>query len=365
MTCRIFINGRFLTQNLSGVQRFAEEITMALGRILPGGEAPILLAPRGARPIAGMELRQVGRLSGQAWEQIELPVFARGGILINLGNTAPLCGLRQAVVIHDAGVFTCPHTYPPAFRLWYRMLHRRLVRGRTRLLTVSNFAKNELVRHLGARPETIGLIGEGNDHVHRMAADTSVLARHALTPQGFVLVVGNLAAHKNLPALGVTAQTLAARGIDLVVSGGLDRAVFRQLDGVVPRPAKYIGRTTDAELRALFESALCFIFPSLYEGFGLPAVEAMACGCPVVAAAIPALQETCGDAAIYCDPADPQNIADTVCRLIDTASLGTELRAAMRKRNTVFSWEAAAADILDAIAPLMSARQAAYKEATA
>jgi glycosyltransferase involved in cell wall biosynthesis len=339
----LYVNGRFLSQPLSGVQRFATEITAALLRRDPA--RVVVLGPdaiaNGPAPV-----RAIGRRRGHAWEQLDLPVHAQDGVLINLGNTAPLRLRAQVVVIHDAGVFATPEAYDWKFRLWYKFVQGQLLRRGACVITVSDFARRELVRCLGADPDRIAVISEGADHMHRILADHGV--RQRFPPGRFVLVVGNLAAHKNLVALSELARRLAERGTHLVITGGLTEGAFRAVDPTaLPRPAHCIGRVSDGELKALYESAACLVFPSRYEGFGLPAVEAMACGCPVVASRIPALVETCGGAAHYFDPASPADIAAQVCGLLDSQALETDLRAGARARVRDFTWARAAAQLTD------------------
>ena len=347
----LYVNGRFLTQPLSGVQRFATEMTAALQHQRPGTVA--VLGPQGAGDVlAGA--RAIGKRQGQAWEQLELPPATRDGTLINLGNTAPLRLRNQIVVIHDAGVFATPAAYPLQFRLWYRFAQHVLVWGGAQIVTISQFSRAELARHLGARSDDIAVISEGCDHMHAIVADRSILAQ--VPPGRFVLVVGNLAAHKNLAGLSALAARLAARNIALVVTGGLATGAFRSVSKTpLPQPACYVGRVSDGSLKALYEAAICLVFPSHYEGFGLPAIEAMACGCPVAAANIPALQEICGSAAIYFDPQLPQDIADTVCRLVDDAPAQATRGAAGRSHSRAFTWSRAATQ-LAAIADSVSDR---------
>ncbi|MBB2155721.1 glycosyltransferase family 4 protein [Gluconacetobacter diazotrophicus] len=355
MQSALYVNSRFLTQPLSGVQRFATEITSAIGRVWSANDVsrPILLTPAAALIADGpgdLERQFVGRRQGQIWEQIDLPRRARDGVLLNLGNTAPIMGRRQLVVLHDAGIFSQPDAYSWRFRLWYRVLHNLLLRTRSRLVTVSEFSRGELARHLGVVAERFAVIPEGADHISRLAADHAVLARHGLATERYVLVVGNLAPHKNLASLGVLARMLAARDIALVITGALNRSVFNGQDGItLPAPAHYIGRVSDTELCALYQNAACFVFPSRYEGFGLPAVEAMACGCPVVASSIPALREVCADAALYAHPDDPVAIASTVARVIDTPGLAQDMRMKGMARAAGFTWDKAARALLDLV----------------
>lgn len=346
----VFLNGRFYAQSMSGVQRFATEITAALAYAWPRNVAlPTLLLPADS-PVRDypFPVRRIGRRAGSTWEQVDLPRHARGGLLISLGNVAPLLSRRQIVVIHDTAVYVQPTAYSRAFCLWYRFLQPSLVRGGAKVATVSEFSRQELAARFGIQPEMISVLSEGCEHILRAAPDPGTLARHELVPHRYVLVVGNLAAHKNLAAVSTTAQALAARGLVLVITGGFDHSVFAAQSSL-PEPARYVGRVSDAELRALYNSALCFLFPSRYEGFGLPALEAMACGCPVVLANIPALREVGGDAARFCDPASPDAIAEVVCSLADDPAVASSLAELGKTRAANFTWPSAATRLRDLI----------------
>lgn len=329
------LNGRFLSQELTGVQRFGLEI----GRALAARQPVAVLAPRDARGEPGLAVRRVGRLRGQAWEQLDLPRHAAGAVLVNPGNTAPLALRRQVVVIHDAAVFAVPGSYGWRFRAWYRLLQGALVRRGVRVATVSAHARGEIARHLGLDPAEVAVVGEGAEHILRAPADAGLPARLGLA-RPYVLAVGSLAPHKNLLGLSATAAMLAARGMDLAVTGGLTPRVFAAAG--LPQPARMLGRVDDAGLRALDQGAACFVFPSRHEGFGLPAVEAMACGCPVVAARAGALPEVCGEAALLADPARPADIAAAVERVLDDPALAGRMREAGRVRAAGFTWAAAA-----------------------
>ncbi|OYV34898.1 MAG: hypothetical protein B7Z80_19955 [Rhodospirillales bacterium 20-64-7] len=332
------INGRFATQALSGVQRFAVEITRALQA--RGGYE--LITPPGGRA-EWPQAREAGRRQGQAWEQLELPRAAAGSVLLNLGNTAPLLRRRQLIVIHDAGVFSTPEAYSKAFRSWYKLMQGWLARTGVPIVTVSEFSRREILTHLPAKAGQVAVMPEGADHMNRIDAAREILVRQNLAPNGYVLCVGTLAAHKNLIALSALAKALAARNVPLVMVGGLGGAAFQGADARrLPQPARYIGRVSDAELKALYQAASCFVFPSRYEGFGLPAGEAMACGCPVVAADISALRETCGDAAEFCNPAAPDDIAAKVLALLDDLAQQENLRRRGADRAAQLTWTAAA-----------------------
>jgi glycosyltransferase involved in cell wall biosynthesis len=346
----IVLNGRFLTQGLTGVQRFATEVTRALDAM----NAPIrLLAPPGAEGLERFpNLRPaiIGSRKGQAWEQFDLPRAARGQFLVSLGNTGPvLMGRSQAVVIHDAGVFDTPESYGRAFRLWYRTLHRRLARQGARIVTVSRFSAGRIGSALGLDPASIPVLPEGGEHILRDDAEAALLPQHGLVPGRYALAVGTGAAHKNLAALDAAVAVLEEAGMVLAVAGSKDPRVFRA-EGSSRPGLRALGRVTDGGLRALYENAACLLFPSRYEGFGLPPLEAMWCGCPVIAARAGAVPEVCGDAALWFDPEAPSGMADALRRLITEDGLRDRMAAAGRERAALYSWDAAARRLLEVCA---------------
>jgi glycosyltransferase involved in cell wall biosynthesis len=360
-----FLNGRFLTQPVTGVQRFAVEITAAIDRLAAAGEWPetAVLVPRpaaSARPGAlpafqRLALREIGRMRGHAWEQAELPAGARGGVLVSLGNTAPvLAGRRQVVVVHDAGVFDTPESYPFSFRAWYKSLQRGLAAAGACLVTVSEFSRRRIAARLGVDPSRIAVIPEAGDHILRVEPDREILRRHGLDPGRFVLVVGNLVAHKNLSVLGAITAELERRGLVLAIAGSVAPGVYRAATGVgAGAEVLRLGRVTDGELRALYEGAACLLFPSRYEGFGLPPVEAMACGCPVLATPGGAVEEVCGDGVLYADMGDPGAIAAAMARLLDEDGLAGRLRDRGRARAAALSWAGSARALSNVVSEVM------------
>ncbi len=357
-TQSLALNGRFLTQGLTGVQRFASELAAAMDALAGAARWPAtrVLMPAGAPApsFRHLDAAGVGRLSGQGWEQFELPWHARGRFLLSLGNTAPvLAGRRQALVIHDAGVFDTPESYSPQFRAWYRTLHATLARTGATLITVSQFSRGRIAARLGVDPARLSVMPEGGDHILRVPADPEALPRHGLAAGRYALAVGTRAAHKNLGALGDAAALLAARGLTLAAVGATNPVVFRPAAGTRGPGAIALGRVSDAELRALYEGALCLIFPSRYEGFGLPPLEAMSCGCPVLASRAASVPEVCGEAALYFDAAEPRSLAEALGRLLDEAGLAAAMRQRGLARAAAFSWRRAAEVLLGLIEPVM------------
>jgi glycosyltransferase involved in cell wall biosynthesis len=317
----VLIDGRAAVRpELGGVERWARELCARLPVLWP--ERYVV-----ARPPAALAHR-----AGHAWEQGVLPFRARSSaLLLGPANLAPVAFPRNVVVIHDAAVLREPSWYAPAYARWHGALLPRLARGARRVITVSRFSASELRELLGVEA---AVVPGGVDERFTPSADAGP-ARAALgLDRPYVLTVASRIARKNLAALGVAAARLAAHGIDLVAAGG-ERPQFRDDRPAGPRD---LGRVPDTHLPGLYAGASAFVLPSLYEGFGLPCIEAMACGTPVVAAAAGALPETCGDAAHYADPRDPDAIADAVEAALEPAT-AERLRAAGPRRAAAFTWD--------------------------
>jgi glycosyltransferase involved in cell wall biosynthesis len=228
------------------------------------------------------------------------------------------------------------------------VLLRSIARRARVVATVSRFSADELMRHLGVPAARLEIIGEGGEHILRTPADRSILDRLGLDGRPYVLAVGSQSPNKNLRAVVEAMALLGDRRIPLVAAGGSNARIFAGTDGADQQVLR-TGYISDAELRALYESATCFVFPSFYEGFGLPPLEAMCCDCPVIVADRSSLPEVCADAALYCNPDDPASLAAELRRLLDSAALRDELRQAGRRRVAHFGWQRAGAQFVDVV----------------
>ena len=348
MTAYITINGRFLTQSITGVQRYAIEIVKALDNLFDAGDIDPdqisfeLLAPRGANcdlRLKHIPLRCVGHLSGHLWEQFELPFYVGRKPLISLCNAAPLLKRNQIVTIHDASVFANPRTYPFAFRAWYKFLLRGICRAARKIVTDSSFSKSEIMRYCGIDESRIQVILLGKEHIFAVPADAGIIERNQLSEKPYILAVSSVTPNKNFRSIVRAIELLDKVDFDIVIAGGANPRVFSQSDLSLPDTVKHLGYVSDGELRALYEHAACFVFPSFYEGFGLPPLEAMACGCPVIVSNAASLPEVCGDAALYCDPHSPEDIAAKISQLIHDPALQDDLRGKGLERAALYSWD--------------------------
>ena len=353
----IAVNGKFTAQRMTGVQRVAYELTAELTRLANPGDAPALVVPADHDPAAlpaGARRQVAGGLRGSLWEQLTLPRATHGRMLLSLCNVGPLAKRDQLVLIYDAAIFDLPAGYSVVFRMWYRFAFSVLKRRARHIVTISHFSRARLAAKLGVPPARLTVVPAAVDHIDRIDPDPGVLARLNLETDGYVLFVGSLAPGKNLVRALEAMQLMRASHPTLrfVIAGGANAKIF---GGSVPGLraddpyVTWAGYVTDHELKALYEHAGCFVFPSLYEGFGLPPLEAMRCGCPVIVSHEGALPEVCGGAAFFCDAYSPPDIAAAIARVMDDADLRARLRAAGRERAQDFSWQRSARALLDIV----------------
>nr|CBA27705.1 hypothetical protein Csp_A03620 [Curvibacter putative symbiont of Hydra magnipapillata] len=357
MNKKVLINGRFLGRKVTGVDRFAIEVLRALDELYETADVAIsdieieVLAPVGVNELAGLRhipIRQVGSLSGQAWEQFSLLKEAGDVLLVNLCNTAPLLHRKQLAVIHDAATARAPSSYSKTFRLWYSLLIPCLYTRAKSVCTVSQFSRDDLATLYGVRNDVM-VLPEGTDHMDRTNADVRVLEKVGLTQRPYVLAVSSLAPHKNFETVVRAVALMGEIDFDVVIAGGLNPAIFAKAGNTLPSSVKYAGYVTDAELKALYEHASCFIFPSIYEGYGLPPTEAMASGCAVIASNAAAIPETCGEAALYFDPKSPADLARVLQVFMAQPQLQEKMRSLGRAKAKTMRWRNTAIGLLNEI----------------
>ncbi len=305
------------------------EIDLVVPRALSGpfrlDAIPVRVVPEFRRP----------RLP-QFWVQAQLPWHVPGGLL-SFCNLAPVALRRQIACIHDMHTRLMPSSYGRGFRWAHRLILPALGRRAARITTVSQLSRSHLVEFGVAPDENIVVTYNGSDHTKRWNAARSSLAVDCGRP--YVLCLGRRdQEYKNMGLLAKLAPVLDGMGLDLWMPGDVDETAILRHVPEMPANIVLLGRIGDDDFKKALEGALCFLFPSRIEGFGLPAIEAMASGCPVVASTSPCLPEICGDSALYADPDDVHCWAEKVRQLMLNPALREWLVTKGSARANSYSW---------------------------
>jgi glycosyltransferase involved in cell wall biosynthesis len=339
----------------TGTERYSYELLAALARV--ERQQPFLLYTNGLPPrlpplSPNFSLRAIP--FPRLWTHARLGPTAlrdRVRLLFVPAHVVPLIHPPSVVTLHDLGYLAFPETHTIRRRLELDLTTRWSLRAARRVIAISGATRDDLVRHYGADPARIAVVHHGLSVAFRPVADPSLLratqARHELTAP-YLFYVGTIQPRKNLERLiDAFAQALGAPGVppDLTLAiggrrGWLSAAIEGRAEalGVAGR-VRFLGYLLDEDLPPLLSGALAFVFPSLYEGFGMPVLEAMACGAPVLTSATSSLPEVAGDAALLVNPRDTSAVASAIVRLATDEALRAELRAHGFARAAHFTWE--------------------------
>lgn len=355
----IAFNGKFFGAAPTGVHRVAEQLVAATDAFIAGqtgngmdyevmvrDKVPV---PRYRHILCARENPWARKMHRIAWEQCYLPLALRRDFILNLCNLGPLLHRDSATMIHDAQVYSAPESYRLPFRVWHKFVYSFIGKRHKLILTVSEFSKQELVRYGVASADKIFVVHNGCDHVLHITPDERQIALLNLEPRRYVLALANTQKHKNIGVLLKAFADARLNDVQLVLFGNANRSDFERLGHKVPDNVRFTGRISDPELVGLMNNAGALAFPSLTEGFGLPPLEAMALGCPVVAAPFGALPEVCGNAALYADPFKPDEWCTHILSALDDESVRQSLISAGRRQAECFTWKQAAHDLFETV----------------
>jgi glycosyltransferase involved in cell wall biosynthesis len=323
----VVVNGRFFNRNITGVERYASEILCAM----PVG-VPVI------RP-----LKEIRGLSGHLWEQLTLPrLIPPGYFLWSPANSGPLLVMDQVLTIHDLSPLDNPSWFTRSFAFWYRLFLPALLTRVTCVVVSSNHVREQLLARFRLQSDRVFVIPGG--------VDTEVFLPDAPLnidlPAHYVLFVGSLQPRKNLTGLLSAWMIIKDQIPDVwLVIAGESSFVFRKSDLPMPERVAFLGYVPDSELPGLYASAEVLCLPSFDEGFGLPVLEAMACGVPVIASNTGALPEVVGDAGLLVKPSDTPAIANALLRTLQDKALRESLKARGLARAQQFTWQASASKI--------------------
>jgi glycosyltransferase involved in cell wall biosynthesis len=329
---------------MTGVERYAYNICKAMARLRQPFTIVCPKAPiHQDYDVSDLTIVHYGIGNSHFWEQCVLPFFFIGKknyLVLSFTGLGSILIRHKVMTVHDLSFLKNPSWYSRTYYWYYKFMTPLAVKTSQHILTVSEFSKSEILRFYPfLKPECISVVYNAIDR-QLFKPLTSDIKHQTSAP--FVLCVSSIDPRKNFARLIEACQGLT--GAKLYIVGKYNRVFSQQMQlDTTSDHIQFLGRVSDDELVRLYNQAACFVFPSLYEGFGLPPLEAMACGCPVLVSDIPVEREVCGDAAQYFNPLDSKNILHTIKQYLNDADV---IKEKMRQKGfeniTRFSWEKSA-----------------------
>lgn len=345
------VNGRYLTQRASGVHRYAFEICNMLHKM--GVDFHVAI-PQEIHSDYKFDFKTVkcGSIqNGHLWEQISLPKYLKSigsPLLISFSGSGPLYYNNQIMTIHDVSHERYPEWFSKGYYRFYHFMMPRIGKKAHAVLTVSEFSKNEIVDTLGIDREKIYVVHSNVPFQHKPSREEVLNYQRPEDTEKYILAVSNMDPRKNFAQLIRAFNNIEDKSIKLYIIGMRYKAFNTpDLEKLVSDRVYLPGFVDDEQLMTMYQNALLSVYPSLYEGFGLPPLESMTFGCPVIVSDIPALKEVTQDAGLYVDPYSIDDITEKINLLLKDKELQQTLRLKGLEQIKKYSWEKSAKQVLE------------------
>jgi glycosyltransferase involved in cell wall biosynthesis len=318
MKREIVVNGRFLSRTITGVERYGCELLSFIGSK------------------SRVEATRTQGVTGHLWEQFVLPTRLNSrSVLWSPANSGPVIVRDQALTIHDLSPIEHPEWFRKSFASWYRVFLPILAKRVRVIFTPSEYVRHKVIERLHVKNVIVTPNGVDATCYHPAAHQS----RYEL-PEKYVLFVGSLQPRKNLPMLLCAWEALKDEYPDLwLIIVGTTHPVFHKVELREKERVRYLGYVAEDALPGIYANATLFVLPSFDEGFGLPALEAMASGVPVIVSNGGALPEVVGDAGLVFEVPDPDGLISKIRACLNDKQLRASLKQRGLSRAESFSWQ--------------------------
>lgn len=342
----LVINGRFLARPITGVERYGRLLLHVIAKEWPDSR---VIVPKGAPEdidASGLTIIRHGKTDGHVWEQVELPrALENGDVLLSPANTGPLRANHHVPVVHDLAFLHHPEWFNARFATWYKLLIPRMLRRAERVITVSGSVRDELMRYYAVPGD--------RSHIVPPFVLPSLFGTRGEPGIGrpYYLLVASLDPRKGIDRALNWYSGLRDPEFDLVIVGRPHRA-FADVPIVQGNGVRVLNDVDDVRLGALYRNAIALIQPSYYEGFGLPVLEAITLGCPVITGYLNVFTEQFGDAVMVADIGYTRNMMRAMVTMNDAKERAAWIDRG-RERASAFDEERTTAALHEALDPVL------------
>jgi len=314
----IVVNARFLNKKVTGLERYASELSSSIKKVFPSVQFVSHKGILNSKLANDLDVQVFGNLKGHLWEQIELPRYLKkkkSPLLLSLVNTGPIFYKKQIPIIHDLAFLRHPEWYSKRAAIFFKFIVCKVIQNSKHIFTVSEFSKNEIISLLNIPGDKITVIyGAVPQRIIELSKK-----EYKNKYGNYILTASTIEPRKNLKNLIKAFIQLKQKDLKLIVVGDKNRRVFSE-PGISENEKSNIiftGYISDEELVGLYKNAKLFVYPSLYEGFGFPPLEALSCNTNILVSDIKPFRETFGDKILYFNPLSVNDIAEKIEQLLN------------------------------------------------
>lgn len=338
----IVVNTRFLTQKTTGVQRYAIEICKRLPKTI-NNQKIVFVAPKKSlieiESLNNLKIEQFGNFTGNLWEQVDLANYLKindSPLLINFGGIGPIYYKNKITYLHDLAFKYYPKSFSYLFQKMYNIFIPISIKNAKKIITVSKYVKQDIIKNYGT-----------NNIEVVYGSYSKVFKNLNLEREKIILAVSSLDPRKNFNRIIKAYQKLDT-DYKLVFVGSKSKAFSKLIidNNYDDKNIIFTGYLTDKDLVKMYNKASIFIYASLFEGFGIPPLEAQSCGCPCIVSNLTSIPEICNNSVVYCDPFSIEDISNKIKYLINDEKKREELVEKGFENIKKYSWDASANKLL-------------------
>lgn len=353
------VNAKFLGQQVTGTQQLGIGYAKYLKEIIPEIHFVTIKEVLNTKLAEELNAVSIGIKKNFLWEQVELYKYLKQNkqpLLIDFGNTAPIWYKNKIVTILDLSSVLHPEWFSYKSRMYLSLITNAYIKNSRKIIAISNYTKKTIIDHYNIHPDLIEVAYPACPEYFDLSFNNYETGRENKYGD-YIIAVSSIDPRKNFIGLIKAFNQAQLKNLKLIIVGSESKVFANQnFKNAISRNKNIIftGYLSNNDLVALYQNALFFVYPSFFEGFGIPPLEAMKCGCPTIVSNTTSLPEVCGNASLYIDPFKMDSLVEAMRNLYQSSALRSELKEKGLKQVQLFSWKKSSEHIASIINKIIS-----------